>query len=123
MFKAFLHPGACFKGLTRITLKGIALAREYLIYEWFSGFPIRYPIRYPISFQLVSNYDPNQKPLQESARTPCRRDRRRKLRLRNGRARRNVAAEALRESEGALGLSGVGLALDGFSELSSKLTR
>ena len=60
MFKDFLHTGACFKGLTRITFKGIALAREYLIYEWFSGFPIRYPIRYPISIQLVSNYEPNQ---------------------------------------------------------------
>ena len=90
------------------------------------GFPrnsIRYPIRYPINIQLVSNYDPNQIPLQESAQTPCRRDRRRKLRLRNGRARRNVAAEALRESESALGLSGNGLTLRGFSELSSRLTR
>ena len=100
-----------------------ALAREYLKNKWSSMFPIRYPIRYPISFQLVSNYGPNQIPLQESAQTPCRQDRRRKLRLRNGRARRNVAAEALRESESALGLSGIGLTLDGFSELSSKLTR
>ena len=106
-----------------MTFKCFALARGYLKNKWFLEYTIRYPIKYPINIESISNYDPNQIPLQESAQTPCRRDRRRKLRLRNGRARRNVAAEALRESESALGLSGIGLTLDGFKELSSKLTR
>ena len=68
MFKDFLHTGACFKGLTRMTFKGFALPREYLRNAWFSEFPIRYPIRYPISIQLISNYDPNQLLLQDLQR-------------------------------------------------------